>query len=142
MSVSASSEPPTVFDNLKSSAKDGCGLQVLGSELAFTQETTGKYLSFYWQQAESYGLSAEQVIGKSLNETFAPVDLAAYSQRLQRILASMTPEHCRCLFKHKQNLWSFELVISPIPCANQSAVVLVMGRQLEIQSTSLTIPVN
>lgn len=145
MSVYASSEPPTVFDNLKSSAKDGCGLQVLGSELTFTQEATGKYLSFYWQQAESYGLSAEQVIGKSLNEIFAPVDGAAYSQRLQRILASMTPEHCRCLFKHKQNLWSFELVISPIPCANQSTVVLVMGRQLEIQSTGLTInsyPVN
>ncbi len=145
MNVHASSEPPTVFDNLKSSAKDGCGLQVLGSELTFTQEATGKYLSFYWQQAESYGLSAEQVIGKSLNETFAPVDVGAYSQRLQRILASMTPEHCRCLFKHKQNLWSFELVISPIPCANQSTVVLVMGRQLEIQSNGLTInsyPVN
>ncbi len=146
MSVSASSEPPTVFDdNLKFSAKDNCGLQVLGSELTFTQEATGKYLSFYWQKAESYGLSAEQVIGKSLNETFAPVDVGAYSQRLQRILASMTPEHCRCLFKHKQNLWSFELVISPIPCANQPTVVLVMGRQLEIQSNGLTInsyPVN
>ena len=130
MSVYASSEPPTVFDNLKSSAKDSCGLQVLGSELTFTQEATGKYLSFYWQQAESYGLSAEQVIGKSLNETFATVDVAAYSQRLQRILASMTPEHCRCLFKHKHNLWSFELVISPIPCGDQSTVVLVMGLQL------------
>ena len=145
MSVSASSEPPTVFDNLKSSAKDSCGLQVLGSELTFTQEATGKYLSFYWQQAESYGLSDEQVIGKSLNETFAPVDVTAYSQRLQRILASMTPEHCRCLFKYKQNLWSFELVISPVPCANQPTVVLVMGRQLEMQSNGLTInsyPVN
>ena len=78
MSVYASSEPPTtVLNNLESSAEDSCGLQVLGSELTFTQEATGKYLSFHWQQAENYGLMAEQVIGKSLNETLAPVDVAA-----------------------------------------------------------------
>jgi hypothetical protein len=139
MSVYASSDPPTVFNNLASGAKDSCVPQVLGVELTFIQEATGKYLSFDWQQAESYGLSAEQVIGKSLNETFAPVDVAAYLQRIQRILASMTPEHCRCLFRHQQKLWSFELVISPVPCATKSTVVLVMGRQLEIESTGLAI---
>ncbi len=139
MSAYASSEPPTAIDKLESSAEDSCGLQVLGSELTFTQEATGKYLSFYWQQAETYGLTAEQVIGKTLNETFAPVDVAAYLQRVQRILASMMPEHCRCLFRYQQKLWSFELVISPVPSANKSTVVLVMGRQLESQTTGLAI---
>ncbi len=139
MSVYANSEPPPVFNNLESSPQDSCGLQVLGSELTFTQEATGKYLSFHWQQAQTYGLSAEQVIGKLPCETFAPVDVAAYLQRVQRIIASMTPEHCRCLFKYQQKLWSFELVISPIPCAHKTTVVLVMGRQLEVQSTGLAI---
>ncbi len=138
MSAYGNSEPPPMYNNLIPSANNSCGLQVLGSELIFTQEATGKYLSFYWQQAETNGLSAEQVIGKSLNETFAPVDVAAYLQRVGRILVSMTPEHCRCLFRHQQKLWSFELVISPIPCAD-TTVVLVMGRQLEAQSTGLAI---
>lgn len=139
MSVYANSEPPTVLNSLESSAGDSCGLQIICSDLTFIQDVSGKYLSFYWQQAENYGLRADQVIGRSLNETFAPVDIAAYLQRVQRIIASMTPEHCRCLFKHQQKLWSFELVISPIPSANKAAVILVMGRQLEAQSTGITI---
>ncbi|KJH70693.1 GAF domain-containing sensor histidine kinase [Aliterella atlantica] len=137
MSVSANSEPPLSISTEAIGDRNSSSLwRDLGSELVFTQDVTGRYLSFYWQQAENFDLNAEQTVTRSLNETFAPVDLAAYLQRVQRIVSSMTPERCKCLFRYKQYLWSFELVISPIPSTSQTANrVLVMGRQLEQEAT-------
>lgn len=139
MSVSANSEPPlSISTDAELGDRTSSSLgRALGSELVFTQDTTGRYLSFYWQQAENFDINAEQTLTRSLNETFAPVDLAAYLQRVQRIVSSMTPERCKCLFRYKQYLWSFELVISPIPSATSqtATTVLVMGRQLEQEAT-------
>lgn len=139
MSVSANSEPPlSISTDAKTGDRTSSWLgRDLGAELVFTQDVTGHYLSFYWQQAECFGLKQEQIVTHSLGENFAPVDLAAYLQRMQRILSSMTPERCKCLFRYKQHLWSFELVISPIPPATSqtASTVLVMGRQLEQETT-------
>lgn len=139
MSVSASSEPPLSISNntgLLEDRNSSAVWRALGSELVFAQDIAGRYLSFYWQQAECFGLSAEQIVRHSLGETFAPVDVAAYLQRVQRILDSMTPERCKCLFRYKQHIWSFELVISPIltPASKVATTVLVMGRQVEQES--------
>jgi signal transduction histidine kinase len=114
-------------------------LQGLGSELAFTQDASGQYQSFYWQDAERYGLTNEQVVGLPLSDTFRPLALEAYREQIQRILERRTPERCTHSFCYKEHLFAFELVISPILQADGQAVtVLVIGRLLPEDSAQTT----
>lgn len=106
-------------------------LQGLGSELVFTQDASGQYHSFYWQGAERYGLTNEQVLGLPLRETFHPIAADAYLEQIQRILEQRTPERCIHSLAYKDQLLPFELVISPILQADGKATrVLVMGHLL------------
>lgn len=108
-------------------------LSALGAELVFTQDASGGYLYFYWHSAELHGLTHEQVAGYlTLGEKFAPVEKVAYLERVQRILASLVPEQCCCLFSYATQFFLFDLVISPIlPSKGKATKVLVMGRLVE-----------
>lgn len=111
-----------------------CSMSDLGAELLFTQDSSGRYLSFDWQ-CESNDLQHEQIVG-TLNGTFEPVDIVLYLTRVQRILETQVPERCQCVFRYERKLFGFELVISPILPANGNATaVLVMGRQLKEQGS-------
>ncbi len=106
-------------------------LQGLGSELAFTQDASGQYLSFYWQDAELHGLTNEQVVGLPLTEIFCPVGLEAYREQIQRILEQRNPERCIHQFCYQKQCFPFELIISPILQADGKATtVLAMGHLL------------
>lgn len=107
------------------------GWENLGAELVFTQDNSGRYLSFWWQAAKDYGLSNEKVVGSSWSDIFVPVDLEAYSKKIKRVLKRRIPEQCYCLFSHQQQSFSFELVISPIlQGTGEPLAVLAMGRLL------------
>jgi signal transduction histidine kinase len=94
----------------------------------FTQDASGQYRSFYWQDAERYGLTNEQVVGLPLSDTFRPIAHEAYLERIQRILEQRTPERCIHSFCYEDHFFPFELVISPILQADGKATtVLVMG---------------
>lgn len=132
MSVNTDSQLPlSVSSHLETVSTDATdSLPALGAELVFAQDAEGCYLSFYWQRAEYQGLTREQVVGKSLNGTFGPVEIDSYLERLQRVLATSIPEHCQCIFHYGQQLLELELVISPIlSTPGQPKTVLVMGRQ-------------
>ncbi len=121
--------------------------QDLGAELVFTQDRFGKYLSFYWQAAQDYGLSNEQVLRDFPEQNFTPVDPEAYCERIRRVLERRIPEQCHCLFQYKEQFFSFELVISPILTADGKVKsVLVMGHLLSEAEIALTtnsaLPVN
>lgn len=134
MSITANSQLPlSVSKNLESIATSPYGsLPALGAELVFTQDVAGRYLSFYWQEAERQGLLEGQVVGHLLSETFGPVETASYLERVQRIIQSLVPEKCRYLFRYGQKVFGFELVISPILLSKGNATtVLVMGRLVE-----------
>lgn len=106
-------------------------LQGLGSELVFTQDASGQYLSFYWQAAQRYGLTNEQVVGLPLGEIFTPIAQEAYREQIQRVLEQRTPERCIHSFCYREHCFPFELIISPILQTNGKATtVLVMGRLL------------
>ncbi len=125
MNVNADSQKLySVSSNLESVGSSSiCSLSAIGSQLVFTQDISGRYLSFYWQN--------EQIVG-SVNDTFEPVETASYLLRLQRILERGIPERCQCVFRYGQKLLGFELVISPIlPAGGCPNSVLVMGRMLE-----------
>ncbi|HEY9633369.1 MAG TPA: ATP-binding protein [Coleofasciculaceae cyanobacterium] len=101
-------------------------LQEVGSELAFTQDASGQYLGFYWQDAERYGLTIEQVVGLPLTDTFCPVALEAYREQIQRILEQRTPERCIHSFCYQGQCFPFELVLSPV-LETDGKVTKVMG---------------
>lgn len=106
-------------------------LRGLGAELAFTQDARGVYLSFYWQPAEGYGLLPEQVVGLTLSQTFGPVALAPYMDRVRRVLQSRIPERFTYPFRYAEQYFLFELAVSPILTSNSEVTaVLVMGRLL------------
>ena len=134
MNVNADSQKPhSVYPNLESVGTNSVySLPEIGAELIFTQDISGRYLSFYWQKAIDNDWQPEQVVGQSLNETFGPQETASYLLRLQRIVESLVPERYQCVFRLGQKLLGFELVISPIlPTKGSTSTVLVMGRQLE-----------
>ncbi len=106
-------------------------LQGVGSELVFTQDASGQYRAFYWQEAERYGLKNEQVVGLPLTDTLCPIAIDAYREQIQRILEQRTPERCIHSFCYREQCFTFELVISPILQPDGKATtVLVMGHFL------------
>jgi signal transduction histidine kinase len=106
-------------------------LQGVGSELVFTQDASGQYRAFYWQQAERYGLKNEQVVGLPLTDTLCPIAIDAYREQIQRILEQRTPERCIHSFFYREQRFTFELVISPILQPDgKTTTVLVMGHLL------------
>ncbi len=132
MSVTANPQLPSVSNHLESiTITPACSLSALGAELVFSQDATGRYLSFYWQEAEHQKLKQTQVIGSLLRDQFGPVETATYLERVERILETLVPERYQCLFRYGQKLFSFELIISPIlPPQGNATTVLVIGRRL------------
>ncbi|WP_088242804.1 ATP-binding protein [Calothrix rhizosoleniae] len=148
MSITANSQISNVLfsKNLESmTSNTNSSLQNLGAELVYTQDATGRYLSFYWQQdnvpkheevsSPIQVLNLQQVVNDSQDsEIFVPVEQVLYLQRLQQVLTNLEPDKCRCWFSYHQYLLEFELVISPIMPKRGSAAtqVLVMGRLLQV----------
>jgi len=144
MSITANSQLPNLLSkNLKSiTNKVDNSVPILGSELVYTQDATGDYLTFYWSGGDRLGINSEQIIGDlNRDEIFAPVEKVAYLQRLGRIVKNLAPERCQCWFSYRQELFELELVISPImPTLGTAATtVLVMGRLLQTKSNKKAI---
>jgi signal transduction histidine kinase len=106
----------------------------LGAELVYTQDSSGRYLTFYWQHSEYLGCQTQRIVD-FLNEhdSFAPVDKVVYLEHLHQILSSSIPQRLKCWFKCPTvELLELELTITPIlPQFGQPiTAVLVMGRLL------------
>lgn len=115
----------------------------LGTELVYTQDVSGRYLTFYWTQSDFLGLSPERIVDVlNENDSFVPVDKAAYLEHLEQILMSSIPQRVQCWFKCHQELLELELTITPIlPRFGQvTTTVLVMGRVLPSQVSSENLP--
>ncbi|MBD2628517.1 ATP-binding protein [Trichormus variabilis] len=136
MTITANTQLPNLFSqNRESIPRSTNGVSLtLGSELVYTQDRTGRYLSFDWQHSELLDLQTEKRVD-ALNESenFTPVDKVDYLERLHRILTSLVPERVQCWFKCSQELLELELTITPMmPRLGQTATtVLVMGRLLQ-----------
>jgi len=106
-------------------------LEGLVSEVVFTQDAAGRYLSFYWQDAEKYGLHPEQIQGQLMVNTFSPVALDAYCERIRLVLSRQLPKRCQCEFGYKNHRVLLDLVITPILGSDGNAdKALVLGRQV------------
>jgi signal transduction histidine kinase len=110
--------------------------QELGAELVFTQDASGRYLSFYWQKAEQYNLTAEQIVDRPLSETLQPIAPAPYLDILQRAIETLIPQRFSYPFCHAGQYFLFDLTLTPAIDSNgKAAKVLVMGRLLSDKPT-------
>ncbi|MEA5581092.1 ATP-binding protein [Nodularia harveyana UHCC-0300] len=137
MTIIANSQLADFFpQNLEySTSKTDKSLPNVGSELVYTQDGSGRYLTFYWQQSELWGLNPKQIVNQCQEDkVFVPLDNGAYLERLHRILTSLVPERLQCWFSYRQELLELELVISPMmpPLGTTASTVLVMGRLLQM----------
>lgn len=100
----------------------------LGAELLYTQDRSGKYLSFYWQYSHERGINPEAIRGQNCQATFTPVAIDAYLERLKRVVERKIPEQCQWQFQQDQQLFCFQLVMTPIfGSKGKVDTVLVMG---------------
>jgi signal transduction histidine kinase len=114
---------PTAVTPLPSRKWDG---MAAGADLIFTQDGTGRYLSFSWQ---SCGLSPEQVVSQPTQfEAIAP---QIYLTRVQQVLDDLTPLRFEYGFICEGSHLIFDLTMSPIFVPHGSAsLVVVMGQFL------------
>ena len=123
-------------DFRRSSLASTVFFQELGAELVFTQDASGRYLSFYWQKAEQYNLTAEQIVDRPLSETLQPIAPAPYLDILQRALETLVPQRFSYPFCHAGQYFLFDLTLTPAIDSNgKAAKVLVMGRLLSDKPT-------
>jgi signal transduction histidine kinase/PAS domain-containing protein len=112
-------------------------LPVPGADLVFTQDEAGQYLSFYWRDAERYGLKPDQIIGKPMTETFSPVAIVPYLERVRQVLDYLIPVRLEYPFFCADHYLVFELTISPILMPHGTATTaVVMGQLLYVASES------
>ncbi|NJN87229.1 MAG: GAF domain-containing protein [Leptolyngbyaceae cyanobacterium SL_7_1] len=104
------------------------------SSLIFVQDAAGRYLSFCWQQAERYGIESVRLIGNLMNatgNTFHPVSIALYLQRVQQLLEQQIGGRFVYPFYSTGRYLVFELNISPILTFHQpSSHAVVIGKFL------------
>ena len=123
-------------DFRRSSLASTVFFQELGAELVFTQDASGRYLSFYWQKAEEYNLTAEQIVDRPLSETLQPITPAPYLDILQRAIETLVPQRFSYPFCHAGQYFLFDLTLTPAIDSNgKAAKVLVMGRLLSDKPT-------
>lgn len=104
----------------------------LDTDLVFIQSESGEYLLFSWRQCDRYPLPVEKITGNRMQDTFKPLVIPPYEERIQRVLKSLIPERFSYPFCYEDNYFPLELIVSPIIKSNGTATnVLVMGRLLE-----------
>ncbi|MEG3899096.1 MULTISPECIES: GAF domain-containing sensor histidine kinase [unclassified Microcoleus] len=132
-------------DFRRSSLASTAFFQELGAELVFTQDARGRYLSFYWQKAEQYNLTAEQIVvsealeeDRPLSETLQPIPPAPYLDILRRAIETLVPQRFSYPFGRAGQYFLFDLTVTPAIDSNGKATkVLVMGRLLSDKPAEL-----
>ncbi|MCU0543812.1 MAG: hypothetical protein MUE44_16810, partial [Oscillatoriaceae cyanobacterium Prado104] len=123
-------------DFRRSSLASYAFFQELGAELIFTQDVEGRYLSFYWQKAEQYAPTAEQIADRPASETLQPIAPGLYLARLRRILDTLVPERFSYQFYYGGKHLIFDLSAAPVLTSSGKAEkILVTGRLLDDRAT-------
>jgi len=106
-------------------------LPALGAEFVFIHDARGQYLSFYWSQADADNLNPERVVGHHLTDTFGPVPVKPYLDRVTRALQCLIPERFSYPFFYKEQYFPLDLMITPVMTGSgEASTVLVMARHL------------
>ncbi len=117
MWMNSFSQSSPVFSNaVRPVVVERANQPLLGSDtdLIFVHTETGQYLSFHWQDAHQWGLDPGQVVGRLMNETFSPVALSVYLERIKTVLDEAVPEQFTYAFQFGDRHFLFNLTLSPL----------------------------
>lgn len=107
---------------------------LLQQSLVFTQDVRGRYLSFFWSEAREFGLSTTDVVGACIedltSDSFVPMAIGPYLERIQHVLAHQTPDSFSFPFYCGGQCAIFDLTISPILLPHSSPQTVVVTGQL------------
>jgi signal transduction histidine kinase len=119
-------------EGLVATSENGCSTK-FASELVLIQDRSGRYLSFQWQDACLYSIAPETMVNTLPGEMFAPIDWAAYRDRIQQVLNCLSPDRFSCYIQCAGQTLLFDLVMTPIlvPEGIPTAVV-VAGHQIPV----------
>lgn len=129
-----------VSDNSSQLPLSGFGnlLPGLDADLVFIQNQSGEYLLFSWRQCDRHPLPVDKITGTNMADTFKPLVLGPYQERIHRMITSLIPERFSYPFCYEEYYFPLELIVSPILKSNGTAThVLVMGRLLENSQLNL-----
>ena len=134
------SEQPTPMHSPAPGLPDALNLASLGAELAYIQDATGAYQSFYWREAEERGLDPTTVmIGPGEHHAFRPANGSIYRDQLDRVLSQGMPERWTCPFQWHDRQRLFEISMTPILTGQgRPGCVLVLGQGLAGGGTATT----
>jgi signal transduction histidine kinase len=108
-----------------------------GTDLVFTQNVAGQYFSFYWSEAQRYGLKLEQVVGQTMEQTFTPVAVSTYLEQVRQVLDDLVPLRFEYPFTYADQYFVFDIILSPALLPHGTATtVVVTGQFLNIVSES------
>ncbi|MDX2244493.1 MAG: ATP-binding protein [Leptolyngbyaceae cyanobacterium bins.302] len=100
------------------------------TELVFIHNSEGRYLSFFWKEANAYDLQADQVVGSNLDATFSPIAPKPYLARIQEVLSTRLAQQFSTQFCYQDQLIPLDLVMSPVLLPDQvPTTVMVVGRR-------------
>lgn len=106
-----------------------CSPNGFPTELVFTHNAEGQYLSFFWQAATRYNLRSEQMVGTPLDGVFSPTDPEAYRERIREVLSSRLAQQFTTQFRYRGELIPLDLIMSPVLLPDRPATtVMVTGR--------------
>lgn len=99
------------------------------TNLVLTQDESGVCLSFYWPEANVYGLKPQHVVNRSAHASaLVPVAIAPYLSRIRYILNTQVPQQFTYPFHCLNHFLLFDLTVSPILVADGPASqVVVVG---------------
>jgi len=98
------------------------------TELVMAHDGQGRYLAFFWQLAEVYGIRSDHLIGQMPGRVFGPVDIKAYTSRIHQVLDSQTAQKFKFKFHCGDLRLQADLTMNPVIGVDRVAnTVLVMG---------------
>lgn len=110
--------------NLEAGDEGIAFLRTLGVELAYIQDVSGRYRSFYWRDAENASSQKKPLA------VFQPIDPVAYLHEIRHILDRQIPHVMTCGFESDSRVWLFDLSMTPLPIGDgDAACLLVIGNR-------------
>lgn len=98
--------------------------------LITTLDWDGTYLSFYWQDADRYGIDAQHIIGRQLgdlHESFGPLAIAPFLQRIRWSLEQGSATQFQYPFRCGSQVLMLNITLNPVwtPTLDTCAVTTI-----------------
>ncbi len=106
------------------------------TELVFTHNSSGQYLSFFWRVSSLATLQTEQILGSCVTDgPFRPVVPKPYLARIQEVLSTRLAQQFSTQFCYQDQVIALDLVMSPVLLPDQVPTMVMVTGHLHVPKT-------